>query len=203
MNMDTGQGEVDFNSVDLCRDGSGGNCPVTSGSVTKVLLRGRYRMYIRHIQGYITRANASWDTKDTLTQRQGGGIRIKSIVSRENGKPAKVRKFYYTHEEKPGGKSVGKLISPLIYDYRFTINKENFGCLYEGNYLARMSSSIFPMGLSSKGTVVGYDKVTEVIGEQGEGGKNVYYFHNAEDYIAGASYPSLPKKKGYTALEIM
>lgn len=202
MNVETIYGDVQemdkrgfwlgFSSTDICPGGGGGYCNVTSGSSTQVLLPGRYIMSIRHIQGYITRANASWDVKERLTYREGGGIRIKSIINQEQGKPAKIRKFYYTDDEKPGGKSVGKLISPLIYDYRFFLDKSNFGCPYQGDYLARMSNSIYPMGLSSKGTIVGYDKVTEVIGDNGEGGKNVYYFHNAEDYVPEKSYPGMP-----------
>ncbi len=47
-----------------------------------------------------------------------------------------------------------------------------------------------PLGLASGGAVVGYDKVTESLGENGEGGKTEYYYNNIEDYNDGT--PFLP-----------
>ncbi|MGV3502985.1 MAG: hypothetical protein ACO1O1_04710 [Adhaeribacter sp.] len=191
-NIDTGEWEADFSSAGRCPDNSGSNCTVTSGSAEKTLKMGRYMIYVRPVQGYIIRANANWLEKDTLSQRQGGGIRIKSIVNRSQGKPEQVRKFYYTEDEKPDGRSSGKLISPLQYFYHLKLSRSQWSCNYDPVFLVRMSSSIFPPGLSSKGTVVGYSKVAEVFGENGEGGRNVYYFHNGEDYVMGNSFPSLP-----------
>lgn len=56
--------------------------------------------------------------------------------------------------------------------------------------LGRESGTIYPAGLSSGGTIIGYDKVTEVIGENGEGGKTEYFYNNYEDYSGAPFTPA-------------
>ncbi|MBK5722995.1 hypothetical protein JGH11_19175 [Dysgonomonas sp. Marseille-P4677] len=140
----------------------------------------------------------------------GAGLRIKKIIDKGNGgEKAEVRTFSYSKANlmyQPtfneyqiiaadyfiissiGGGSAG-VITPYIknVDYR--------------EYLLANTSSIVPFSNAAQGNVVGYDSVTEFLGENGEYGSIEYNFINnanttigmaAENYI-----PFFPTRKNY------
>lgn len=184
---------IAFSNYTPCENSSDPNCDGSNGSVAMIIVPGKYFITLFSQPGYHVRAFASYIKKVPVKdgKRQGGGLRIKAITNYESGQKAKVRKFYYTDTEQPNGKCVGKLLSTPRYDYTF-YNEENvWGCTHRSDYIARLSNSMYPIGFTSKGTIVGYDKVTEVIGENGEGGKTVYYYYNTEDYNV-TNFPSVP-----------
>ena len=137
-----------------------------------------------------------------VTNKIGGGIRIKKIINNDsNG--AFTSSTRYEYEE--NGKSTGKLVSPLQLFYNETLCSEgNFtssaggiSCYYLANYIVRSSYSCIPFGNSAQGNVVGYDKVIKY-DETSNGvknGKTLSYFKNipevplpAELFIPG--FPS-------------
>lgn len=149
------------------------------------LLPGTYRLEVRYLQGYSTSAAVSWEEKVKLNQRKGAGLRIKSIANYENGQMINVRKFQYTSD----GKTTGLLMLQPKYDFQtyVEVNPGRVDCTMGARYLGRGSNSIYAPGLNSNGTIVGYNKVTELIGENGEGGKTEYFYHNGPSAV-----PNLP-----------
>lgn len=166
----------------------GTNNPQT---LTVTLLPGTYRLEVRYIQSYTTEVFGAFDDKTPASTRKGGGLRIKTITNYENGKKAGVRKFQYTSD----GQTTGMLISQPVYDF-FTVIQQshlNGQCgPSTGYYVGRLSHSVRPPALSSKGNIIGYDKVIEIIGENGEGGRNEYIFINQEDDARVKESPETP-----------
>lgn len=163
----------------------------SSQNRTRVLLPGTYKLEVRYLQGYSTSAILNWTERVRLNQRKGAGLRIKSIENFENGKKINVKKFLYTTD----GKTTGLLISHPRYEYYAYAEispPTSPQCSAGASYLARASNSVYSPGLTSKGNIVGYSKVTEIIGENGEGGKTEYFYHNDADIVA--QYPFLPSQ---------
>ena len=100
----------------------------------------------------------------TDAEKRGAGLRVKEIAG--NGKN---RKFIY---------EMGTmLIEPILYQTKTIITKnieynEDFNQIpsnitfFERNVLAQFSESSIPLSSFAKGYEVGYDKVTEQVGEQ-------------------------------------
>lgn len=160
-------------------------CGNTRGESTLVLPAGSYKISVFYLAGWETTMGAFWRKKVPTAdaKKKGGGLRIKSITNYESGKKAGVRNFIYTTDLQTIGATTGKLISKPLYAYEFYAEDAPlWDCPpFTGHYLMRMSSAIFPMGLTSGGTVVGYDIVTESLGENGEGGKVEHTFMNSPD----------------------
>ncbi len=170
-----------------------GETPPCSEIETSVVLpAGFYRINVWYQSGWETTMSVWWKKKIPVTKKKGGGIRIKSIVNIENDKKANVKKFIYTTNLQTQGASTGKLISDPSYAYTFIMQDGTlWDCPpYFGNYLCRTSSSNAAIGLTSAPTIVGYDIVTEVIGENGEGGKIEHTFINSQD--ERPAFPYLP-----------
>lgn len=143
---------------------------------------------------YIT-INFSYSGNINLTTnhdiRVGGGVRIRKITSTDpvTGKEI-IKKYQYHYEADTDGDgtpeeySYGRRLSNLDY-----INREYSPVCYQssGENSATYAGSCNSMYLysdnviSSKGPLVGYDKVIEVIGESGEGGKTEYSYYNYPD----------------------
>jgi YD repeat-containing protein len=152
---------------------------------TLVLKPGRYTINVRHIQGYITNMYANWEKKIPIREKKGGGLRIKTITNYANGVQTGMKKFLYTLADSSSGRLITKPVNSYIIDF---IGGSDFGCEYYATVIGRESGTIYPTGLSSGSCIVGYDKVTELTGENGEGGKVEYYYGNYEDSYTGTPF---------------
>ncbi|WCT13643.1 hypothetical protein [Mucilaginibacter jinjuensis] len=152
---------------------------------------GHYTLTVKNIPGYTTSATLNYNTYTPVTQKIGGGIRVKSIISYDNAGNSIIKRLQYTKGIN-GNVSSGRLLSHPLYDYQQDASdgQSNGDCTYLGHYVVRSSSSIDQPGLSASGTVIGYDKVTELIGNNGEGGKTEYYYYNIEE--SKDAYPNIP-----------
>lgn len=147
----------------------------------------------------------------------GGGLRVKRIIDHDgiNENNNKVRRYDYHYFDDPT--STGNL-SEFSYgrrmskpQYAFFVpsvdnNNTNFGGVCNGtNYYAmhlnRVGDSYNPLNGSAAGAAVGYDQVTELIGENGEFGKKVYKYYNVPDIVNNFADPftgiSLPLRPPY------
>jgi len=174
------------------------NCPsysypsCTSGdpspeSVTLVLDTGTYTLSVYGLQGYITTANAFWNDRTPISQRKAAGLRIKSIKNYVNNVVVGTRKFDYTQ----AGSTTGLLIYQPKYNFNtiLGLDPSQAGCGAIAQYLSLMSSSVYSYGISPS-TIIGYDKVTEIFGENGENGKNEYFYLNSEGALG--NFPFTP-----------
>jgi hypothetical protein len=176
------------------------NYSVDDGSYTDtetdILPPGTYTMKIIALSGYVTRLEAVWVQRTPVNLRKGGGLRVKRIENIDNNGNTVVKAYQYD----AGSQSSGLLLNPVKYDYDVILTNGNYNfdpggsytCQFTGQYLSRSSSSIRPGGFSFKGGIVGYSKVTELLGDQGENGKIEYYFHNVPNIVGGSDFPSLP-----------
>ena len=132
-----------------------------------------------------------------------GGLRIKRIIDHDGINPAndKVKKYIYHYVADKNGDGIpeeysyGRRMTRPGYSY-FDISTEireinDGGALFYGSdysyHLMRVSDSDIPLNGSALGSVVGYDQVTELHGENGENGKTVYKYINQPDYVANYS----------------
>lgn len=162
-------------------------------SFSALLAPGNYRIEVGYLYPYQFTMHADWLDKELLSQRKGGGLRVKSIKNSIGGTVTSVRKFVYEENNL----STGILLSQPVYQFLTTIQAGvPSSCYHEASFLARMSSTINSNGFSSSGTIVGYDKVIEQLGESGEGGTIEHYYYNSQDATAydvdGQFYPFLP-----------
>ncbi|SKC85126.1 YD repeat-containing protein [Ohtaekwangia koreensis] len=138
--------------------------------------------------------------------RIGGGLRIEKIEDYdiETAKVASVRKYIYRYKtdlDENGiqeERSYGKLMVYPEYSY-FDVSRQQItdpgipepvACL-ECVHLLRQADSSLPL-MNSKGTVVGYDKVIELFGEEGEFGKIEHEYNNEFDVVNTNKYPYNP-----------
>ncbi|KAA2238601.1 hypothetical protein F0L74_20470 [Chitinophaga agrisoli] len=163
----------------------------------RMLDTGNYTMSILATRGYSFYMSISWQEKETvpLTYRKGGGIRIKRITDYDALGNQSVRRYAYVGDN---GISSGVLLSQPKYDYSIDIGFSSpivgtgvvIPCDYTARFYGVQSSSLFPSGLSSRSGIIGYSKVTEFAGENGENGRMEYYYNNAEEYTDG--FPTIP-----------
>ncbi|MBC9930620.1 hypothetical protein [Chitinophaga qingshengii] len=152
----------------------------------EVLLPGSYAIYARYIQGYWTSMYISYEARVPITERKGGGVRIKSIINYEGGKKVAARKFLYTD----GGVSSGTQIVTPKFDYSLDLYHTADGGMlpYDVTYTVRESNSIVQ---GAGGPIVGYSKVTELLGENGENGKTEYRYSASEDAYTHPYIPTM------------
>jgi hypothetical protein len=136
-----------------------------------------------------------------------GGVRIKSIVSNDNLDTSRNIQKYYQYENPfvvspldPSNDFVS-LTTDNLYDCVGTDDGGTLtacgapGCLATSVvYQARNSSTKFSLG-SIQGGPIGYGKVTEKFGPNGENGENVYYYSSVDDIndasAKGFPYPAI------------
>jgi len=155
------------------------NKPFYINSQKLILAPGNYSMHLNGISGYSTWFAANWTARQPATLRKGGGLRVSKIVNSDGEGNSTVKRFVYTHLGTP----TGLLLLPVKYDFIATIGV-NLPCeinqtmsYYAGSYFCRYSNSLSSLGFTNNG-LVGYSKVTELSGDNGENGKVEYYFHN-------------------------
>ncbi|MEO1054969.1 MAG: hypothetical protein AAFX87_30325 [Bacteroidota bacterium] len=129
---------------------------------------------------------------------KGGGLRIKEMKDFDGFSFKNIRKYNYNYQDNDGVlRSAGREMSPPTYfhtqrDYQ-TVERDGGGDLTSGHsgglhtsliyctYIMSGSSTNIPLGASAQGNFIGYDQVTEIIGENGEGGQSTFYYHNEPD----------------------
>ncbi|HTK21032.1 MAG TPA: hypothetical protein VL442_16025 [Mucilaginibacter sp.] len=161
---------------------------------------GDYSLEVLSNQSWSFFTSASWKQRELIAsgQRIGGGIRVKRITDEDAAGHSSVKRYVYADNT---GKSTGVLLTypkydvtyqtPMMYMFWFSQGQNtNYICEYTANYTQLSSSSLYPSGLSSHSGIVGYSKVTELSGENGENGKTEYYFHNQEEYRD--DFPGMP-----------
>lgn len=158
---------------------------------TVVLGPGHYTVSMTYIQGYITNNIVSWYNRVHVAQRKGGGLRIKSITSYTGDTKVLVKKYDYTSN----GQTTGISIASAYYNYISTVAfpRLSGACTPVATYFGRSSSTNCSPSISFNGTAVGYSKVTESLGDNGEGGRTDFFFHNSEMGIAqNFAFPFVP-----------
>lgn len=149
---------------------------------------GNYKMQIQRVQGWSTSMTAYWQERQLINQRKGAGIRIKSISDFNAIGEKSIRRFVYNTDT---GQSTGVLYRFPRYTYQYTVDGLTVGigiahydmCRYKADCYYVQSNMGDEIGLSSSKVNVGYSKVTELSGENGENGKTEYYFHNVDDIL--------------------
>ncbi|MBC7688262.1 MAG: hypothetical protein H7211_08800 [Aquabacterium sp.] len=136
----------------------------------------------------------------------GGGLRVKRIIDHDavNEANNKTRRYIYHYWADKVNSGVlaeysyGRRMSKPHYSYfQMSIDQNNQqlsgGCAinppYAALHLMRSADSNNPLNGSAAGAVVGYDQVTELIGENGEFGKKVFVYSNNPDAVASFTEP--------------
>jgi YD repeat-containing protein len=157
---------------------------------TVYLPAGTFTMQVTDVTGYSTSLSAEWTNRTPITLRKGGGLRIKRITNWDKTGTPVIKKFLYDQS----GLSTGLLINPVAYNYDITLGNTGYfanelcvgSCTFVGSYLSRSSSPFNTEGFNQS-ALVGYGEVTELSGENGEGGRTEYYFYNQSN-----GYNSIP-----------
>ena len=131
----------------------------------------------------------------------GGGLRVKRIVDHDgiderNNKIKRYNYHYFADKNNSGTLkeySSGRRMSKPQYAY-FAISWDDYSIqllsgacqnnIYYAYHLIRTSDSNVPLNGSANGAVVGYDQVTELLGDNGEFGKTQYQYINEPDIVS-------------------
>lgn len=156
---------------------------------------GNYEMSVLSNMNWSYFMSITWKEKKLITTRKGGGIRIMRITDHDKFGNSSVRRFLYAGDD---GKSSGILLTNPNYKQFYDVGGEShligsgnvISCYFVGHYFGITSNSVFASGLNSRSGIIGYTKVTELSGENGENGKTEYYFHNLPE--TPGEYPSMP-----------
>jgi YD repeat-containing protein len=131
-----------------------------------------------------------------------GGLRVEKIkdFDPESGKLSNVRTFNYHTETEEGIFSSGiRMIAPRYSYNEVALEKKILDTDEEGNpgtqsafcldclYIIRQSDSFLP-ATGSMGSIVGYSRVVETFGEEGENGSTVYEYYNMKDIVTEFKY---------------
>lgn len=179
--------------------------PIYRNKQTFILGAGTYELKLYRRQGFNLNVTVNKNAMPSriITQntngiygKTAGGLRIKQIITRDNLTTVpQVKKYDYTVPGQNGQKySTGRLL--LFPNYHVP-----FYCTTEANVLVSIMGRSWdnvPLGTSASGSVVGYDKVTESMGVNGEAGRTEYYYQNQIEeasqfytYIEG--FPTIKK----------
>src|SRR5258706_9790280 len=115
----------------------------------------------------------------------GGGLRIKRIPNYTDvDVPVKVKKYNYHYQLDCKTYSYGRRMAKPNYSYYELVQGPTGtggDCLLP--CLMWESDSNIPLNGSTNNVAVGYDKVEELLGENGKNGKTVYEYRNQPDII--------------------
>lgn len=168
----------------------------------KNLSAGNYRMLVQSTSGWSFAMTASWKEKQVIVddRRIGGGVRIKKITDLDANGNENVRTYSYKGND---GKSSGLLLGEPKYAVTYISMKQTYTqpptttgtipgtfCELIASYTQIISGSLYPSGLNSKSGIVGYSKITEINGRNGENGKTEFYFRNTEETVD--DFPGVP-----------
>ncbi len=154
-------------------------------------------------------AKVGFDPKDNARFSYAGGLRIAKIIDHDGINEANNKVVQYNYniwldkdgKDGPEEYSAGKLMAMPQYSYVETHNYLVDKCTYQ-NLLVRTSDSTIPLNGSASGSVVGYDQVTALYGENGQFGKTVYQYENLPDQVFNYDYILYlePESNGRAAL---
>ena len=127
----------------------------------------------------------------------GAGMRI-ARITHFDGTNSRIIKYTYTKTIDEIERSTGRLM--ILPQYCFLTQSS---CSFKPcpncptitpyyNVLNRSSNSLVPINSSSSGNAIGYDEVTEWLGENGENGKILYQFENESETIPDYSFERPP-----------
>jgi YD repeat-containing protein len=167
--------------------------PIYRNKQTLALTPGTYEVKIYRRQKFNLEVNVSkFELPDRTIQinsqgvyaKTAGGLRIKRIISKENPLATpKIKRYDYTSPLQNGRISSGRLLLSPNYHVPFycTLNSTAFTGAPSSAPISihGRSWATSPLGTSGSGGIVGYDKVTELEGENGENGRTEYYYKNA------------------------
>ncbi len=130
---------------------------------------------------------------------KGGGLRIKSIITKDGTSLINKKEFSY----KTNGNSTGRLMSPLSYYYTLGLFNSQFSIPQGGvvfrltsrtEHLFSSSNSVFPLGSSAQGGSIGYDQVT-VYNKGSDSSlfsKSEYFYRNRAETPVETFLPGVP-----------
>lgn len=147
---------------------------------------------------YPTRGSTEFDYEMNSNESAYiGGLRIKSIIERDiNGIKLKDRYFEYI-DPNTGNSSAVTNSSPVFYEnlpiFISTPSPDDSPCeLCSFSYwLGKSHSSSNLNGI--KGGNVGYKYVTEMIGQNGTGGKTIYHYNHRQNRGGDSNWPYTPE----------
>ncbi|MCI5055505.1 MAG: DUF6443 domain-containing protein [Flavobacteriales bacterium] len=121
-------------------------------------------------------------------RRKGGGLRIAKIYDTDGMSQNEIHVRKYNYEK--NSNTSGRLMSTPSF-VRFMSSSlignvfeqcPNITCdPYDMEKFVLSSNSVMPLSKSASSAFVGYDRVTELFGENAENGKVVYNYHNHSD----------------------
>ena len=129
--------------------------------------------------------NAYWDEIDLaapILEKLAGGVRIKDISIKEaDGTELSYRQFRYEMDDGTGFSS-GVIFKEPKYAYNSTnLVGNQFGAVFECDFVQLVGGSRYILA-STSGSHIGYRRVEETIGRNGEGGKIIHEFNSPFDY---------------------
>jgi len=144
---------------------------------------------------------------------QGGGNRIKRIISYDNNAiQCTVKRYEYSTTD-GGGISSGKLILPIMNQYpviavSLAVCNGQPAALYS-TYNTTVKGNCLSLGTGSSGLMVGYSRVVEFEDETGSNGKTEFFYENTDlplptsftDLIR--AYYQIPARNGLLSSEII
>jgi hypothetical protein len=163
---------------------------ITQATPHIILTNGDYRLRIdegginNNPPLFLCRLQWSNDTEEFYA----GGLRIKRIINEDPFSPTK--KIVKRYEYKLDNSTLSSGFTQDIFNYSYEMkDRYKYGCVSGGpgdgsyliKYLIRTSTSNYPM-FQTEGSSIGYAKVTEYNGENGEAGKNDFYFTSQERF---------------------
>jgi len=144
---------------------------------------------------------------------QGGGNRIKRVISYDNNAIQCTEKRYEYSLTDGGGASSGKLILPILNQYpviavSLAVCNGQPTALYS-TYNTTVKGNCLSLGTGSSGLMVGYSRVVEFEDETGSNGKTEFFYENTDlplptsftDLIR--AYYQIPSRNGLLSSEII
>lgn len=143
--------------------------------------------------------NANYTMHEPTTKKHGAGLRVETIIVKDNGGIVKQKKYSYENN----GISTGRIMSPKQFYYFETLRQQRYiiqpglviNILYEMDYLVRTSNSLMPMGTSTQGKIIGYDEVivsNKDITNNIDLGSSKFYYKNEEIIPPNLFMPNVP-----------
>jgi YD repeat-containing protein len=144
---------------------------VTSTTTSYFLKNGTYRLeasiFSLNDNNKYFQYSASWEAEVLLTNKIVGGLRIKRITTTDAfGGPPIIKRYKYHFGNKTSGRVSG------FIKFAYTTTEAGSPPV---SYFARSSVSKASLA-TTYGSYVGYGRVEELMGENGENGKSIYYF---------------------------
>lgn len=126
------------------------------------------------------------------TKKKGAGLRIKSVITKDEG--LVVRQTNYSYEN--DGISTGRMVSPPKFFFTATLFSAPLSnqVVYTDHYVIRYSGGVAPLGNSAQGSPIGYDEVfvTHVDPSNNTLGSSKYYYKNIEERPIELFIPEVP-----------